>query len=261
MTDGRQRGAVITGGASEISTDVARRLVARGWRVALLDLGAMAGHPLRGVPGVSFHAADVTDEAQVAAALADFGGVADLLVNAAALIRFGPLHEQSAESFRKVVDVNVCGTLIPSLLVARGMAERGSGAIVNITSINALNPGPGTGAYPASKAAVAKLTEQMALEWGPLGIRVNAIAPGFIDCGMSAVVYDDPVIRAERSGGVPIRRLGIPGDIAAAVMFLATSEAAYIHGHHLVVDGGVTPSLLSHLRREAPNPVSGASAS
>jgi NAD(P)-dependent dehydrogenase (short-subunit alcohol dehydrogenase family) len=258
-----RRSAIITGGASAMSTDVARRLLALGWRVALLDLGPMADHPLQETADVSFYAADVTAEAQVAAALADFGGVPDLLVNAAALIRFGAMHEQSAESFRKVVDVNVCGTLIPSLLVARGMAERGSGVIVNVTSINAINPGPGTGAYPASKAAVAKLTEQMALEWGPLGIRVNAIAPGFIDCGMSAVVYADPVIRAERSKGVPVRRLGLPGDIAAGVMFLASDEAAYIHGHHLVVDGGVTPSLLSHLRREPPNTpsVSGESAS
>jgi NAD(P)-dependent dehydrogenase (short-subunit alcohol dehydrogenase family) len=80
---------------------------------------------------------------------------------------------------------------------------------------------------------------------------------------MSAVVYADPVIRAERSKGVPVRRLGLPGDIAAGVMFLASDEAAYIHGHHLVVDGGVTPSLLSHLRREPPNTpsVSGESAS
>jgi NAD(P)-dependent dehydrogenase (short-subunit alcohol dehydrogenase family) len=258
-----RQSAVITGGASEISADVARRLLALGWRVALLDLGAMVDHPLRGAADVSFYIVDVTDEAQVAAALADFGAVPDLLVNAAALIRFGAMHAQSAESFRKVVDVNVCGTLIPSLLIARGMAERGSGVIINITSINALNPGPGTGAYPASKAAVAKLTEQMALEWGPFGIRVNAIAPGFIDCGMSAVVYADPVIRAERSKGVPVQRLGLPGDIAAAVMFLASDEAAYINGHHLVVDGGVTPSLLSHLRREPPDApsVSGESAS
>jgi NAD(P)-dependent dehydrogenase (short-subunit alcohol dehydrogenase family) len=244
--------AVVTGGSSEISIDVARRVLARGGRVALLDLGTMADHPLRGHDDAHLYTADVTDEAQVAAALEDFGGVPDLLVNAAALIRFGAMHDQTPESFRKVIDVNVCGTLIPSLLVARGMAARGSGAIVNITSINALNPGPGTGAYPASKAAVAKLSEHMALEWGPLGIRVNALAPGFIDCGMSAVVYADPVIRAERSKGVPVQRLGVPADIAAAILFLASDEAAYIHGHHLVVDGGVTPSLLSHLRRESP---------
>ncbi len=239
--------AVITGGSGGIAGAVARQALDAGYRVALLDLSEAKD----GDPAIEHYAVDVTDEAGVAAIFDRLGAVPDLLVNAAATIHFGPFADQTPADFRRVIDVNVCGTLIPAVLAARGMAARGSGVIVNLTSINAINPGPGTGAYPCSKAAVVKLSEHMALEWGPLGIRVNAIAPGFIDTGMSASTYADDRVRAERSAGVPVRRLGVADDIASAVMFLASDAAAYIHGHHLVVDGGVSISLLSHLKREA----------
>lgn len=240
--------ALITGGSGGIATAVAPRALHAGYRVVLVDLAAGPGHD----PAIEQYEADVTDEAQMAGLLDRIGAVPDLLVNAAATIHFGPFVDQTPADFRRVIDVNVCGTLIPALLVARGMAARGSGVIVNLTSINAINPGPRTGAYPCSKAAVAMLSEHMALEWGPLGIRVNALAPGFIDTGMSAGTYADPRIRAERASGVPSRRLGLADDIAAAVLFLASDAAAYIHGHHLVVDGGVSISLLSQLKREPP---------
>lgn len=238
--------AVITGGSGGIAGAIAAQALAAGYRVALLDLARHEG----GDPAIEHHVVDVTDEAGVASIFDKLEAVPDLLVNAAATIRFAPFLDQTPADFRRVIDVNVCGTLIPALLAARGMAARGSGVIVNLTSINAINPGPATGAYPCSKAAVAKLSEHMALEWGPLGIRVNALAPGFIDTGMSATTYADAQVRAERSAGVPVRRLGMAEDIASAVMFLASDAAAYIHGHHLVVDGGVSISLLTHLRRE-----------
>ena len=98
------------------------------------------------------------------------------------------------------------------------MIERGSGAIVNVTSINAITTGPGTGSYPASKAGLAKLTEMMALEWGPSGVRVNAVAPGFIDAGISTPFYRDPEVRELRGGAVPTKRLGLPEDIAATAL-------------------------------------------
>ena len=129
------------------------------------------------------------------------------------------------------------------------MAEK-RGVIINITSINAVTPGPGAGAYPAAKAGLAKLTEQMALEWGPYGIRANSIAPGFIDAGISKPFYADPGVRMIRGGAVPRRRLGTVDDIAEAVAFLASDKADYINGHQLIVDGGVVPSLLLQLPRE-----------
>lgn len=130
------------------------------------------------------------------------------------------------------------------------MAERGSGHIVSLTSINAYGPGPGSGAYPASKAAVKQLMKQFSLEYGEAGLRFNSIAPGFIDGGMSTPIYADPKVRAARSKGVPLGRLGAPEDIAQAVLFLDSPAGAYINGHDLVVDGGVTHTVLKNLPRE-----------
>jgi NAD(P)-dependent dehydrogenase (short-subunit alcohol dehydrogenase family) len=171
-------------------------------------------------------------------------------VNNAGIVRFGPLIEQSAEAFRKVVDVNLVGCFITSKAVAKRMLKRGSGAIINLSSINATHPGPGAGAYPATKAGVVSLTQHMSLEWGPGGLRINAIAPGFIDAGMSAPIYADTKVRALRGGAVPMRRLGTADDIANAVLFLASDLAGYINGHELVVDGGVVNSVLAQLPRD-----------
>lgn len=243
--------ALVTGAGAGLGAATASRASQMGYRVGVLDVD---GDKARAVASKLANAvalqADVTSEASVAAALAAFGAVPDLLVNNAGVVRFGTLLEQGVEGFRKVVDVNLMGTVIPALLVGRKMVERGSGVIINTTSINAITPGPNTGAYPSAKAAVGKLTEHMALEWGPAGVRVNCVAPGFIDAGMSAPIYANPGVRALRGGGVPLRRLGAAEDVAAAIMFLASDEAAYIHGHQLVIDGGVVHSLLSQLPRE-----------
>ena len=117
--------------------------------------------------------------------------------------------------------------------------------------MNGVAAGPNAGAYGATKAAVALLTAQMALEWGPHGIRVNAVAPGLIDAGMSAPIYADPATRAAREAKVPLGRLGTATDIAEVVLFLASDQAAYVHGQNIVVDGGVTGSIIAHLPRPA----------
>ena len=115
-------------------------------------------------------------------------------------------------------------------------------------------PSPDAGAYPASKAAVAKLTEQLALSLGPSGVRVNAVAPGFIDAGMSAPIYADPQVREVRGASVPLGRIGSAEDVAEIVAFLASDKAGYIHGQHILVDGGVFCSLKNHLPRKSPQP-------
>ncbi len=243
--------AIVTGAAGDLGAAIARRAAEAGYAVALFDRDqARAAAIAETIAGATAYGVDVTDEASVRAAF-DQVGVPDLLVNNAGIVRFGPLLEQSIADFRAVLEVDLMGTYLPSWLAGHGMVARGSGVIINITSINSVTPGPNAGAYPAAKAAVAKLTEHMALEWGPAGVRVNSVAPGFIDGGMSAAVFADPGVRALRSGGVPLRRLGTPDDIAAAVMFLASDDANYISGHELVVDGGVVHSLLAQLRREA----------
>jgi NAD(P)-dependent dehydrogenase (short-subunit alcohol dehydrogenase family) len=132
------------------------------------------------------------------------------------------------------------------------MVARGSGAIINITSLNAVAPSPDAGAYPASKAAVAVLTQHLALALGPRGVRVNAVAPGFIDAGMSAPIYADPRIRDARGATVPAGRIGTADDVADAVLFLASDRAGYIMGQHLMVDGGVSFSLKLQMPRKAP---------
>ena len=110
------------------------------------------------------------------------------------------------------------GTFLMSREVGARMAARGSGAIVNITSLNAVQTSPDAGAYPATKAAIAKLTEQFALALGPRGVRVNAVGPGFIDAGMSTPIYRDPGVRKLRSAAVPAGRIGTGADVAAAVV-------------------------------------------
>jgi len=242
------KSALITGAGSGIGAVLAARAAQAGYRVGVLDIDeAKAQAVAANLDCAVALAADVTDEASVERAVTAFGQVPDLLVNNAAVTVFGSLIDQGIAGFRRVVDVNLLGTFIPAWIVGRQMVARGSGVIVNLTSINAITPRPNTGAYPTTKAAVAKLTEQMALEWGPAGVRVNSVAPGFIDAGISAPFYADPDIRKQRGGRVPLQRLGAAEDIAAAVLFLASDEASYINGHQLVVDGGVVHSLLAQM--------------
>jgi len=241
--------AIVTGGSGDIGRACAETLIVDGFKVGLIDL---AGDKLTQVAaeiGATALPADITDEPAVIAALDQFGTVPDLVVNNAGIGRFASLLDMPIETFRLQLDVNLTGAFIVARAPPRGMVERGSGTILNVTSINAINTGPGTGSYPASKAGLVKLTEMMALEWGPLGVRVNAIAPGFIDAGISTPFYADPEVRALRSGAVPSGRLGLAEDIANAVSFLGSDKASYINGHHLVVDGGVSVSLLKQLPR------------
>lgn len=246
------RTAIVTGGAKGIGAGICGLAAQRGYRVGVLDLHLADCEALvSSLPGSGHMAieADVTSEQQIRAAFDQFADVPDLLVNNAGIVRFGSLLEQSVADFRASVDVSLVGTYIGAREASQRMVQRGSGVIINMSSINALNPGPGSGGYPAAKAGVAKLTEHLALELGPLGIRVNCVAPGFIDGGMSAPIYSDPRVRQLRGGAVPLRRLGTVEDVANAVLWLASDEAAYITGHQLVVDGGVANSVLMQLPR------------
>lgn len=242
---------IVTGAAAGLGAGIAARFAAEGCRVGVMDLDPVrTAATVASLPGAVALVADVTDQAAVEAAFAGFGAP-DVLVNNAGILTLGPLLEQTPAQFSRVMDVHVLGSFTCAWVAARMMqAEGKGGSIVNLTSINAITPGPGSGAYPAAKAAISKLTEHMAIEWGPLGIRVNAVAPGFIDGGMSAPFYADPKIRELRSAAVPQGRLGRVEDIAEAVWFLASDKARYVNGHQLVVDGGVCHSLLRALPRE-----------
>jgi 3-oxoacyl-[acyl-carrier protein] reductase len=243
--------AVVTGGAAGIGAAIVSHLADAGYRVGILDLDADAvARACAGHPGSVAMAADVTDEAAVAAAFDRLDGPPDLVVNNAGVVRFGKLADQTVEDFRRVIEINLVGVYVVTREAVRRMAGRGSGHVVSLTSINAYGPGPGSGAYPASKCGVKQLMKQFALEYGDAGLRFNSIAPGFIDGGMSAPLYADPKVRALRTAGVPTGRLGTPADIANAVLFLDSAGAGYITGHDLVVDGGVSHAVLRNLPRE-----------
>jgi NAD(P)-dependent dehydrogenase (short-subunit alcohol dehydrogenase family) len=171
-------------------------------------------------------------------------------VNNAGIVRFGPLLTLAQSDFESVVNVNLVGTFTASRQVAALMIADGKpGNIISISSMNGIVPGPNSGAYTATKAAIALLTKQMAVEWGPQGIRVNAIAPGLIDAGMSNAVHADLQIRQEREARIPLRRLGTAEDIANLVAFLASDQSSYITGENILVDGGIAMSILSTLPR------------
>ena len=245
------KNAIVTGAARGIGRVIANRLADDGWRVGLADVSIAAiesEEPLR-KNGVALEA-DVSLPNTIAAALEAFGSTPDLLVNNAGIVRFGPLLTLSQSDFESVVNVNLIGTFNASRQVAAQMIAAGKpGNIISITSMNGIVPGPNSGAYTATKAAIALLTKQMAVEWGPNGIRVNAIAPGLIDAGMSNAVHADLQIREEREARIPLRRLGTAEDIANLVAFLSSDQASYITGENILVDGGIAMSILSTLPR------------
>ncbi len=243
----------MTGAARGIGAAIARAASAAGYRVALLDLDLDAARAVANeLPGTLALRADTTDESSLEAALDALGEAPELVVANAGIVRFGPLLELDAAAWRAVVDVNLTGTFLTLRTAAKRMIAAGTrGAMVAITSINGVMPGPNAGSYGSTKAAIALLVQQSALEWAKHGIRVNAVAPGMIDGGMSAPIFADPEFRALRTSKVPLGRLGTEEDVAAAVLFLASPAAAYVTGQNLVVDGGVTTSIIANLPRPA----------
>jgi NAD(P)-dependent dehydrogenase (short-subunit alcohol dehydrogenase family) len=251
------RSVVVTGAGRGLGAAVARAAAEVGWQVGVLDRDPAAVE--RTVDAVGASAvpltADTTAEVEVNQALERFADITgrpapDGLVANAGIVRFGPLADLAVEDWRAVVDVNLTGTFVTARAVARRMVAAGTGgSLVTITSMNGVAPGPNAGAYGATKAAVAMLTRQMALEWGPHQIRCNAVAPGLIDAGMSEPIYADTDIRRQRSSRVPLGRLGTAGDVADVVLFLLSDHAAYVTGTELLVDGGVTSSVISTLPR------------
>jgi NAD(P)-dependent dehydrogenase (short-subunit alcohol dehydrogenase family) len=250
---------LVTGGGQGLGATIATAAVADGWKVAVLDRDRDAAARTAADIGDDAVAltADTTDEVELDAALDQLAratgrAAPDAVVCNAGIVRFGPLLDLTTDDWRGAVDVNLTGTFLTARAVARRMvAADQAGSIVTITSMNGVAPGPNAGAYGATKAGIARLTQQMALEWGPLGIRANAVAPGLIDAGMSEPIYDDGDIRRRRSERVPLGRLGTAEDVAGVVLFLLSPAAGYVNGVELLVDGGVTMSVISTLPRPA----------
>jgi 3-oxoacyl-[acyl-carrier protein] reductase len=181
---------------------------------------------------------DVTDAGAVQAAAKHIGPV-DILVNNAGIWRFSSLLDMDPIDAVAVLEVNLLGALYCCQAFVPLMAERSGGAVVNLSSAAASTNSPGVGLYPASKAALEALTKQMALEFGPLGVRVNAVGPGLIITEGTAPNYEGER-RTERARAVPIRRIGEPDDIADVVAFLVSDQSRYVSGQVVYVDGGIT---------------------
>ena len=242
---------LITGAGHGIGQAIAMAADKKGYRVGALDndfeAASATASKLKSAMPLK---ADVTQVDQVSAAFQQLGQV-DIVVNNAGILRTGPLIDHPAEDFRRVMDVNLNSVFVVAQAAVRRMRDAGhSGVIINMSSINGIHPSPNCGAYVAAKAGVMALTQQMSIEWGSLGIRVNAVAPGFVDAGMSTPFYADEAVRNNRANAVPLGRLGTAQDIAATVMFLASDDAAYISGQTITVDGGVINSVLAQLPRE-----------
>jgi 3-oxoacyl-[acyl-carrier protein] reductase len=229
--------AVVTGAGRGLGRETARVLAARGHSVVAVDLdGDSAASTAKAVGGEGY-GCDVADRDAVRDLAGRIGPV-DVLVNNAGIWRFGPLLELGEADVVDVVNVNLLGTLWCVQAFAPGMAGRG-GSVINMSSGAARMHSAGTGIYPATKNAIEALTIQLAVELGPLGIRVNAVAPGSILTEATAAILSDSD-RAERERTIPAGRLGRPSDVADAVAYLASAAADYVTGQVLYVDGGLT---------------------
>ena len=182
---------------------------------------------------------DVTSVDDVRA-VADEAGRVDILVNSAGTNIPEPFLEVSEQSFDALVAVNLKGTFLMSQAIARSMAARGDGSIVNITSQMGHVGGPNRTAYCASKHGVEGLTKAMALDLAPRGVRVNAVAPTYIETPMTSGFLADPEFRADTISRIPLGRVGSVHDVVGAVVYLASPAASLVTGASLLVDGGYT---------------------
>jgi NAD(P)-dependent dehydrogenase (short-subunit alcohol dehydrogenase family) len=239
--------AVVTGAASGLGEATCTRLAEEGAVVVGLDV-AKPNAPL-----TAFHQVDVTDEGAVATAMDAVAAAydhLDVLATFAGVAGGGPLHTVDAADWARVIGVNLTGTYLTCKHALRHMVEQRSGRIVTIASVEGIEGTEGGSSYNASKGGVVLLTKNMAIDYGRMGIRVNAVCPGFIDTPMFRSVMGSEGMtqyRDEYRDHHKLGRFGEPSEIAAAVAFLASDDASFITGHALLVDGGYTAGMRTGL--------------
>ena len=252
MSNGRT--AMVIGAASGIGLATARALAAEGDRVTLADrnVDEAREHAAElGDPHTAAHV-EVTDEASVQA-LFEQAGPLDIVVNCAGFSNVGMIVDMAVEDFRAVIDVCLNGAFIVAKHAGRTLRE--GGVLVSITSLNARQPAAGMSAYCAAKAGLSMLTQVAALELGPRGIRVNAVAPGFVHTPLTAPAAAVPGVVEEYVENTALGRAGTPEDVAEAVLFLCSPKSSWLTGEVLDLNGGAHmkryPDVMGHVMRLA----------
>lgn len=240
--------AVVTGASRGIGRAIAERMAQQGAKVVVssrkLDACQEVVDGITARGGEAFaHACNIGRkpelQALVDAAMARWGRIDTLVCNAAVNPYFGPAIDMPDEAFDKIMASNVRSNLWLAHMVMPGMAERGGGTVVVISSIAGLRGSPVLGGYAISKAADMQLVRNIAVEWGPRNVRANCIAPGLVRTDFARALWEDPEIYRKRTRDTPLQRIGEPDEIAGAAVFLASAAGSFMTGQTIVIDGGV----------------------
>ena len=244
------RRALVTGSSGGIGLALARAMAQAGAHVILNGrnnvklAAALARLQAEGL-STSSESFDVTDADAVRVAIdrLEAQGQIDILVNNAGMTIRGPLHEFADADWRRIMQTNLDSAYYVGQSVARKMIPRGRGKIINICSVQSELGRPGIAPYMATKGAMKMLTKGMAIDWGPHGIQVNGLGPGYFKTELTQKLVDDPTFSTWLVGRTPSRRWGDVEDLGPAIVFLASEASRFVNGHILYVDGGVTATL------------------
>jgi NAD(P)-dependent dehydrogenase (short-subunit alcohol dehydrogenase family) len=249
--------AVVTGAGGGIGRGIALALAEVGASLILLDRDERAcrsvmNEVLSASGRAIAIACDVTLTESIAMAAErslESVGPVDILVNNAGMQRPGNMDDLTLEDWQAVLSVNLTGYFLCAQAFGSQMLQKGFGSIIHVASISGHSPQGFSGAYSVSKSGIIMLSQQLATEWGPRGVRSNVISPGLIRTPMTKAFYDTPGVLEARCKLVPKRRIGEPQDIANAVVFLASDRADYITGEEITVDGGFTRTIMNVIPR------------
>lgn len=232
------RGVLVTGGTRGIGRGIAESFLAAGASVWVCGRSDPDSVPTAGGRSAEFCAADVRDPEQVAHLVDGMSGSLDVVINNAGGSPYAPAADASPRFHEGVIRLNLLAPLHVAQAANRRMQDQDDGgSIVNVASVSGIRPSPGTAAYGAAKAGLINLTATLAMEWAPK-VRVNAVVAGMIRTELAHLHYGDEDTVRRVAATVPVGRLGDPGDVAAACMFLTSPEAGYISGAALRIDGG-----------------------